>query len=371
MENPAIIIDQASNMRSGFSGEEEPRSVFPCIIGRPKMVWGCGMEIIDFYVGFKAEEKAGILNNKSPLLDGNINDFDDIEKVWETIFTDELKISPDEHPVLLATPGSTTEIDREKIACIMMESFNIPNLYIANKHELIMIREAKPDGIIFDSGETMTSIVPIMEWKEVKGKVDVSTFGGNNVNEYLITLLNHINVCLTTREEKKIAEKMKKEMCCVALDYDAKLNNIKDNEYELPNGDKIKLKNIIYKTGEFLFNPSLIGKEEGGIAKKCFDVIQKFDSIEDKKKLYSNIVLSGGNTLLKGLNIRFEKEIKGLAQPNMKESINVISRENRENSAWIGGSIYASLPLIKDLWLTKDEYMEYGSEYANTKYQKK
>ena len=68
---------------------------------------------------------------------------------------------------------------------------------------------------------------------------------------------------------------------------------------------------------------------------------------------------------------RFEKEIKGLVPAEMKENVNVIAKENRENSAWIGGSIYSSLPLMKDLWLTKDEYMEYGSEYANTKYQKK
>ena len=372
MEKPAIIIDQAFNMRSGFSGEEEPRSVLTCLVGRPKMTWGCGMECVDYFIGSEAEEKSGILIIKSPLEDdGHIDDFDDIEKIWETIYSKELTINPEEHSVLIAVPGDTKEIDREKIACIMMESFNIPNLYIANKHELIMVKEAKSDGIIFDSGEKVTSIVPIKEWKEIKGQGEVYKFGGRNVNEYLIKLLNHVNVCLTTREEKKIAEEIKKQMCYVALDYEAEINKKQDNEYVLPNGDKIKLKNTIYKTGEILFNPSLIGKEEEGFAKKCIDVIQKFDSIEDKKKLYSNIVLSGGNTLLKGFDKRFEKEIKGLVPAEMKENVNVIAKENRENSAWIGGSIYSSLPLMKDLWLTKDEYMEYGSEYANTKYQKK
>ena len=79
MEKPAIIIDQAFNMRSGFSGEEEPRSVLTCLVGRPKMTWGCGMECVDYFIGSEAEKKSGILIIKSPLQDdGHIDDFDDI-----------------------------------------------------------------------------------------------------------------------------------------------------------------------------------------------------------------------------------------------------------------------------------------------------
>lgn len=57
--------------------------------------------------------------------------------------------------------------------------------------------------------------------------------------------------------------------------------------------------------------------------------------------LYSNIVLSGGSTLFDGLVDRLCKELKLLAPPSMK--CKVVAMPERKYSAWIGGSILASL----------------------------
>ena len=62
-DKPHLIIDNGSGYcKAGFSGEEGPRAVFPCIVGRPKVPGiMVGSEQKDYFVGAQAEEKRGIL----------------------------------------------------------------------------------------------------------------------------------------------------------------------------------------------------------------------------------------------------------------------------------------------------------------------
>jgi actin len=60
-----------------------------------------------------------------------------------------------------------------------------------------------------------------------------------------------------------------------------------------------------------------------------------------RRDLYSNIVLSGGNTMFDGLNTRLENEIRLLAPKNVK--VKVVAPPERKFSVWIGGGILSSL----------------------------
>ena len=54
-----LVIDNGSGLcKAGFSGEEGPRSVFPCIVGRPKVPGiMVGSEQKEVFVGQEAQEK--------------------------------------------------------------------------------------------------------------------------------------------------------------------------------------------------------------------------------------------------------------------------------------------------------------------------
>jgi actin beta/gamma 1 len=58
---------------------------------------------------------------------------------------------------------------------------------------------------------------------------------------------------------------------------------------------------------EALFDPNLIkeGNENGGMAVLCHRTVQECD-IDIRRELYSNIILSGGSTLYKGLPERLQ-----------------------------------------------------------------
>lgn len=86
------------------------------------------------------------------------------------------------------------------------------------------------------------------------------------------TLLLEIGLNLESSSGLEIARDIKEKTCYVALDYEQELKDFETSDqnhmkYELPDGSECVIKSQRIKCPETLFNPSLIGKEEGGIHK--------------------------------------------------------------------------------------------------------
>ena len=83
--------------------------------------------------------------------------------------------------------------------------------------------------------------------------------------------------------------------------------------------------------------------------------INKCDSdiINDIKE---SICLIGGNTLLKNFGERLKNELSESLGGNFKMN----NSNERQFSAWIGGSIVASLDNFQYMWVSKEEFDENG-----------
>ena len=86
-------------------------------------------------------------------------------------------------------------------------------------------------------------------------------------------------------------------------------------------------------------------------------------------ELFENIVLNGGSTMFPGIAKRLKKEIQRLLWRHSYETVKVeiIALEERSNAAWNGGSIMASLPSFQDMWITNEEFEEFGPTIVHRK----
>jgi len=88
-----------------------------------------------------------------------------------------------------------------------------------------------------------------------------------------------------------------------------------------------------------------------------YDSLLKCD-VDIHQDLLNNIVLGGGNTMFEGMAERIEKEIRTLNTTSMQ--VQVIAPPERRYSAWIGGSVLASLSTFPQMCISKAEYEEFG-----------
>lgn len=68
--------------------------------------------------------------------------------------------------------------------------------------------------------------------------------------------------------------------------------------------------------------------------------------------------------MLEGIEMRMKEEITALAPALM--SIKILAPRG-SNSAWIGGSILASLSTFQQMWISKQEYDESGPQIVHRK----
>lgn len=311
----------------------------------------------DVFIGRRAQEFRGLLKIKYPMEHGIVTDWDDMERIWNWVYAEELGTLSEEHPVLLTEAPLNPRSNRDVAAQIFFDTFNVPALFTSVQAVLSLYSSGRTTGIVLDSGDGVTHAVPVFEGFSMPHAVRRVDVAGRDVTDHLQLLLRKSGHHLHTTAEREVVRTMKEKCCYVALNpaKEEKDTSGRGEEFRLPDGNVVQLGPERFRAPEILFNPELIGQEYAGVHQVVVDSINRVD-LDLRKSLFSNVVLSGGSTLCRGFGDRLLNEVKKLALKDIK--IKIYAPPERKYSTWIGGSILAGLNTFKKMWISAEEYQE-------------
>jgi len=404
MLNQPIVMDCGSaTLKAGFAGGTKPKVSIGTKVGRAKhqrvmpggalegeeqrtsgklsrsAKSGSGGGPASYFVGRKLDEHRGAFLLEYPMERGCVVDggWGAMELLWEHIYSkNNLNAKMDEHPVLLTEPPHNPTSHREQLAELFFETFRAPALFVAPPAVLSLYASGRTTGVVLDVGEGVTHCIPVYEGYALPHSIVRSDIAGRDVTNRLQLLLRKSGLAFSTTAEMDFVRTMKEEVCYVShvptkeeSDFDLSSGGGETSggtgssaavkaQYQLPDGQVVTLSNERHRSSEVLFQPSLVGSEERPIHDVLMTSILQSD-MDLRSTLFSNIVLSGGSTMLPGLGDRLLYEVRARAPERTR--IRISAPPERKDSAWVGGSILASLATFKNMWVTKDEYDEHGS----------
>ncbi|XP_067909519.1 actin-related protein 3B-like [Heterodontus francisci] len=175
---PPCVIDCGTGYtKLGYAGNTEPQFIIPsCIAIKESAKVGDhaqrrlvrGVDDLDFYIGDEAVDKPTYAT-KWPIRHGIVEDWDLMERFMEHVIFKYLRAEPEDHHFLMTEPPLNTPENREYLAEIMFESFNVPGLYIAVQAVLALaaswtsrqVGERTLTGTVIDSGDGVTHCIPV------------------------------------------------------------------------------------------------------------------------------------------------------------------------------------------------------------------
>lgn len=387
----SLVFDMGIfNGKFGYSGEDSPKYVFQSQVGFNNDQLTTNSK--NTFIGenelrfFKPNTKVyPIFNNQ-----GLIENQDAFESTIKHVYYNCLKTESKEHPVIFSEPGIHNKENRALLSQIMFEKFEIPAIFVCKTPVLSAFSCGRSTCLVLDSGSQSTWSTAVHDGyvlNKTQLKYDIA---GNFVSNELYKLTSERNVKFwpfykfskDSSEEggfktiyhedrqadisyenfwiKEIIRDMKESSLSVSEEsVQGKEVNIKSS-YELPDGNIVELGDEKLSLLECLFKSNKDVPGFQGIHQMVFDVINKGD-IEIKRDLFSNIFLTGGNTLFPNLAERLQRQLN-LNSYNLKVKVLTHpSPSERRFSAWIGGSILSSLGTFHQIWFSKQEYEEHGA----------
>ena len=208
----AVIIDNDTGYtKMGYAGNIDPDFVIPTAILDKTLVVSINYDKYDYLIGEQAINQAKISKKHKltyPMKDGIIESWDLMEKYWHQSIYGYLKCDPQEHYFVLTEPPMNPPENRENIAEIFFETFNVPGLYIGvravfallgysnifenmNKREKEKMDEHQKDafksltGVVVDSGDSATYIVPICDGFVVESNIKHIPIAGRKITKFM------------------------------------------------------------------------------------------------------------------------------------------------------------------------------------------
>ncbi|KAI9866142.1 MAG: Arp2/3 complex subunit, actin nucleation center [Trichoglossum hirsutum] len=376
-EVPIVLDGGTGFLKVGYAAQNFPEHQFPSIVGRPilRAEERSGDVVVkDIMCGDEAAAVRTMLQITYPMENGIVKRWDDMQHLWDHTFFEKMKVDTTGRKILLTEPPMNPLKNREQMCEVMFERYNFGGVYVAIQAVLALYAQGLSSGVVVDSGDGVTHIVPVYEsvvLNHLTRRLDVA---GRDVTRQLISLLLRRGYAFNRTADFETVRQIKEKLCYVSYDLELDKRLSEDTtvlveSYTLPDGRVIRVGSERFEAPECLFQPHLVDVEQPGIAEFLFNTIQSAD-VDVRSSLFKAIVLSGGSSMYPGLPSRLEKELKQLwltrvlkGDPErlQKFKVRIEDPPRRRHMVFLGGAVLANIMADKEnMWITKREWEEQG-----------
>ncbi|RXW25154.1 hypothetical protein EST38_g683 [Candolleomyces aberdarensis] len=345
----ALVIDIGfSSLRAGYAGDDTPKAIIPTHYGYTPATPDADVAMGDGTDGGEASNKSKYANIYigqngpsiwrpgmeigNPITDGLISDFNPIPPLIRHALQDVMRVEANEHPILVTEPTWNTPANRERMAEIMFEEFQVPAFYIANTGVLNAFAAGKGSALVIDIGQTVASVTPVVDGFVLRKGLHQATLLYSARSSKHSPGLSHSPL-------PRFIHGLSKGLLTNATNYRGPI--------ELWPHQLIASK---------ITNPSNPNQPKT-LPSLITESLRACDP-ELRQVLMGNVVLTGGGSLFTGLLDRLNAEMaRTFPHAKIHAPGNPIERRY---GGWLGGSILASLGTFHQLWISKEEWQEHG-----------
>ena len=220
----------------GYAGCYEPNFVFPtCIAEPPPQTQKGALDDLDFYIGSDAADMAGYSREKyqqySPMKHGMVENWDQMEKLWQQSIYKYLRCEPEEHSFILTESPYNPPENREYTAEIMFETFGVSGLNISMQAVLALaatwgskasekagVGKRSLTGTVIDSGDGVTHIIPVYEGYIIQSGIKHIGLAGKDITKFIFDIIKDREVTHPEVNMMLEAQRIKEEYGHVCAD---------------------------------------------------------------------------------------------------------------------------------------------------------
>lgn len=196
-------------------------------------------------------------------------------------------------------------------------------------------------ALIVDIGYTISFVAPIYRGFLLEEQIISVVTGSFFVSSAIRKLLFYLSESASSNEaalysnmasSAKAISDIKQSLCQIQLTESAE--GLEEKAKFVFQGAEVSLGSLPWQAPEVLFQPTLLGVGDKGLTDAVLEVLQQVDSTV-RAELASNILLTGGGSMMPGLKIRLEHDLK-TQLPHL--AVKVYELQDPIYSSWFGAA---------------------------------
>ena len=382
-----LVCDIGSgSIKVGIAGKLSPESVVPCLLGSPRYSSqkkaDSEREVLVGNDALKRGKYQKIGYRYAMNANGHVQDWKSFEIVLEKALQVFRIQDYSQYKILFTRPYGMKEEDLKTVVEIFLVNFGFCAVSMHEQAALVLYTQGIETGVVVELGDSTANIVPVYKGHAIPKLYRSLSIGGRSISSYLLKLLRLRGFQLNEQDDLEIGRQIKEELCYVALDPEsddrlATETSVLQEPFKLPDGTFISVGRERFGAVEALFQPSFCNSESFGLSNIIFEVIKTAD-IDCRADLYRNVILSGGTSLLPGIQKRLERDLNqrytndildGKESRSLGWKPQVHAPSSRQHLVFEGAALFADY--ISDdekHWIGGKEYLRYGVQRVLDKF---